>query len=84
MRSAAMHVVADSLRAVAVVVVAIIGLSTDENVTELDAWMAMIVSGLVSLGSCWALIRAVYSWYNLHRAVASQSHSPSEPHSVFT
>ena len=90
MISAAAHVVADALRALAVIVVAIVGLADDSaNVKRMDAWIALILSITIILPSLWALAKALYAWYKVHQAsqlelvsdvVMNQASSEINPH----
>ena len=63
MRSALTHVIADALRAIAVMVVAVIGLChSDLDMNVADAWVALVLSVLIIGGSGWSLVRSVHSW----------------------
>ena len=58
-----MHVVADALRAIAVMVVAVIGLcDSDFDMNAADAWVALVLSVLIIGGSGWSLVTSVLSW----------------------
>lgn len=51
MQSALAHLMADVLRAAAVVVVGIVGLSNGNNIDLVDAWVAFLINALVALFS---------------------------------
>jgi len=66
MRSALVHVLADGMRAIAVIVIALTELIKSEaiNLSRVDAWVAFFISLTIILGSLYAFARSAWSWYH--------------------
>jgi len=87
MRSALVHVLADALRATAVIAIAMAELidSREVNLTKVDAWVAFFISLTIILGSVYALARSGWSWYQeVHSGTDPEVsvHSHKEPAGV--